>query len=404
MHVLWKYANEGHIAAIQKLFSDAKASPHDVNFMGQSALYYATEHPKLYRFLIENGGDPEVTDIHGNKPTELIGERLLSAELEEEDAYAIRKSLEETDFMETRQFTLIHKLALGLVTRSLEDQLEISTAQINSQDSKGRTPLSWATLRNDQKTVETLLAFGADPNICDNSGNSCLHFVRSPELCSALLDKKADVHIAEKTLGMSCMQAVCKRSDDPKVIELLHSRGADVNFRDNDGETPLMNAIFKRHSGAARRLIDLGADVNAANHSSHDTPIHFAVTFDHHEILPLLLRKGADPSIINRWGHNVASDAAVSAGPKTMKALAEADLTGINLAAKDGEGKIATDYMAERVVFEDSETETREAFQMLLVAIEESNAAADDKSRDFICTRTDSDRIQVPGAFPKLSR
>ena len=398
-HMLWQYANHGNIAAVQKLFSERKASPLDVNLLGESALNYAAKHPKLYRFLVENGGDQELTDNHGYKPTELIGDRLLCAELDEEDAHSIGKMLDETDFMETRQFTLIHKIVLGIVRRSLEEELEISTALIDSTDSKGRTPLAWATIRNDLQAVNTLLAYDADPNICDNAGDSCLHLVRSADICSALLQAKADVHIVNKTFQASCLQAVCRRFDAPEVVNLLHGAGADINHRDGDAETPLLNAIFKKHTQTARRLIELGADVNAANYSSHDAAIHFAVSFDHHEILPILLEYGVDYNAKGPSGRNFAHMTAHFAGPQTMRTLASLEFDELDISARDARGKTAADYMAERTFFSDSENETREAFDIFYQSV-----AAHQPVTDRCVSgpsRVDSDRILLPGAYPK---
>ncbi len=397
-HLLWMHANHGNIVAIQKMFSEGKASPLDVNLLGETALNYAAQHPRLYRFLVENGSNQDMTDLHGYKPCELIGERLLSAELEDEDAHAIRQMLAETDFMETRQFTTIHKVVLGIIRKNLKEELEISTASTNSIDSQGRTPLAWATIRNDRRAVDTLLAFGADPNICDKSGDSCLHFVRSRQVCSALLDWKADVHTVNKTFGTTCMQAICKRHDKPELIDLLHGAGADVNHRDKDGETPLLNAIFKKHTSISRRLIELGADVNAANYSSRDTALSFAVSFDHHEILEMPLERGANCKAHTKEDRNLAHEAALFASPITLKTLANLDLAGLDVFHKDARGKTAEDYLNERHFFADSETETREAFMIFQQSILGVATPGQGSSAD-VSAQAHGEYL-LPGAYP----
>ena len=398
-HLLWGYANNGNMVAIQKMFSERKASPLDVNLLGETALNYAARHPKLYRFLVENGGDQELTDVHGYKPTELIGERLLSAELSNEDTHVIGNMLDETDFMETRRFTIIHKIVLEIVKRSLEEELEISTALIDSTDSKGRTPLAWATIRDDLPKVTVLLDYGADPNIQDDAGDSCLHFVRSVEVCSALLQAKADVNKVNKTFQASCLQTVCKRFDAPEVIELLHDAGGDIDHRDADAETPLLNAIFKKHTKTARRLIELGANVNAANHSSQDAAIHFAVSFDHYEILPVLLQYGVDYTAKGPTGRTFAHMTAQFSGPQTMRMLATLKFDKLDPGEKDARGKTAAEYMGERDFFPESEPETRAAFEIF----QQSLCECKPDSEEILSNpcRVDSDGIRLPGAFPK---
>ena len=399
-HLLWMHANDGNIIAIQNLFSAAKATPHDVNHVGQTALYYAAQHAKLYRFLIENSGDPQVADIYGNKPSELIGERLLCGELEEEDAYAIRESLDETDFMETRQFTVVHKIVLGIVTRDLESELEVSTALVNATDNKGRTPLAWATLREDLRAVTTLLAFGADPNISDDDGNIPLHFVRNQEICAALLDAKADVHVVNKTLGQMCLHTICKGVEDkPELIDLIHDAGAHIDARDADRETPLLNAIFKKHTRTARRLIELGADVNAANQSSRESPILFACSFDRYELIPMLLEQGADYHTNNRFGRGVAHNAAIHGGPKIITTLATMYLAGLDISLRDGTGRTAADYMAEREFFPESEAKTREAFEKFQQSVSSRDMVADESSTTAASVRPEKE-FCLPGTYP----
>ena len=395
-HLLWGYANDGNIKAIQKLFSEGKASPLDVNLLGESALNYAAQHPHLYRFLVEHGSDQQTTDVNGYKPNELMGDRLLSSELNEGDSLAIRELLDETDFMETRKFTTVHKIVLGIVKRNLQEELEISTASIDYTDSKGRTPLAWATIRNDAQAVSTLITYGANPNICDDAGDSCLHFVRSVEICNILLQAKANVHIANKTLGVSCMQAVCKRFDKPELIDVLHDAGADVNFRDKDKESPLLNAIFKKHTKTVLRLLELGADVDATNKSSWDWSMTFAVTFSYCEIVPKLLEYGASYTSTIVDGKGVAHIAAHFGELKLLRTLATLDLHQMDLSLQDHSGKTAADYMRERTFFPDFETETREAFEIFQRSVLESIKSIDRQDSNA-SARTE---YNLPGAYP----
>lgn len=401
-HLLWMYANQRNVGAIQKMFSEGKASPLDINLLGETALFYAARgvpHPRLYQFLVEQGASQELADNNGYKPNELIGERLLSAEVHGEDAYTINKMLDETDFMETRRFTILHKIVLRIVRRSLREELEISTALINTTCIKGRTPLAWATIRDDLDEVATLLEFGANPNMCDNAGDSCLHFVRSPQVCAKLLEEKANVHLINQTYGASSLQSICKRIDVPEIIGLLHEAGADVNFQDDDGESALMNAIWKKSTGSARRLIELGADVNAANKSSGDTPLHFAVSISHHEIIPFLLEHDADYSTTTKRNATMAHMAAQFAEPETIKALAAFDLRNLDLSIRCDRGLTAEDYLDQRDFFAAPETEIRQAFEMLVQSIGDSKATSN--RSPTIGEPVESQREgHLPGAYP----
>ena len=115
---MWRYASYGSIVIIQELLSERKTSTVDVNRLLESFELLA-QHSLLYFFLFGNGGDQDLTDVHGYRPRELIDRRLLSAVLEEKYSYVNSSVLNETDFLETRHFATFTKSVFGIVTRSL---------------------------------------------------------------------------------------------------------------------------------------------------------------------------------------------------------------------------------------------------------------------------------------------
>lgn len=78
-------------------------------------------------------------------------------------------------------------------------------------------------------------------------------------------------------------------------------RGADVNARDNFGETPLFLAVFKGHKDVAELLIAKGAMVNVKA-KNNATPLHYAAMQGHTDVAELLIAKGADVNAKNQRG------------------------------------------------------------------------------------------------------
>lgn len=413
-HLLWNYANNGDIVAIQRLFSEGKASPYDMNLRGGNALIYAAtrRNVKLGQLLIQQGADADIADIFGRKPIEAFFDVFLSGQMDAEDSQIVKSMFESSDYAETRCFTMIHKIVLGIVSRDLETELRSSTATINTVDALNRTPICWATLRDDSTSVSTLLAFNADPNLIDYQSKNCLFYARSTEVCKRLLCANIDLHARTRKYARVPLHSVCSSIETAEildVIDLLVNAGADVNIRDFDGETPLMNAVYKRYTSIARKLIDLGANVNIANHSSQETAVHFAVSFDHSEILPMLLDKGADYTARNIHGKSILHMAARTGGAKTVTALSKANLMGLDTSLKDDEGKTVHDYLAEREILSDSEVGLQENFQKFfalntlkapLSISPKSSANIDNVVYDLESEYEPNAFNHLPGAYP----
>lgn len=411
-HPLFKYAAIGDIEAIQTLFSAKQASPDDVNQYGGNALFYAAchGHSKLGRFLVNVGTDAELVDIHGRKPIEFFWEWAFSRQLGEEDYHTVKATFEDTDYVVNRHFTVIHKIVLGLIDKDLRSELIHSTAMINKVDAEGKTALCWAAIRDDLSSIAVLLDFGADPNIPDNEDNTCLHFARSVSTCQSLLNYNANVHARNRPYSRSPLHSLCGRTGGVDVIECLVEKGIGIDDRDADGETPLLNAIFRRFSGAAQKLIELGADVNAANYSSGDAAIHFAVESDHHEVLAPLLKNGANYAATNLRGRTIAHLAARIARPKTIDILSQAKLAKLDLSIRDENGKTAADYLAERRILSKTETGVHAAFEKLVQSIYADRSTLNDISitsetdlldaNDIEKQRDSEHYCRPPGAYP----
>ena len=101
-----------------------------------------------------------------------------------------------------------------------------------------------------------------------------------------------------------------------ECVRLLAQAGANVNARDNDGDTPLHETFL---TDVEEELLRLGADVNARNKEG-ETPI-FTTVDD--EAIPLFIAHGADLTIRNKKGQTVV-EAAKERGPQRQAVLQKA--------------------------------------------------------------------------------
>ena len=366
-HIYWNYCVQGDLEAIQKMFSAGKASALDLNLIGGNALIYNSVRGnlRLTKFLLENGADLEVKDDAGNVAGDALWKSALSGEYGSNSISIVKDMTRniDSDYMERRRFALLHKIVLGLSERNLREELELSTASLNQGDAQQRTPLCWAVIRNDITAVKTLLTYGADPNLVDENNRSPLSYMWGSTICRLLLNAEADVNIRDSSFQRTALHHLCHGPKAPvECVEMLVAAGLDVDVRDIHNETPLLVAVFRYHTAIAKKLLELGADVNAENLPSNDSALRFAIWHSRPDIISLLLSRGANYRSIKSNGRNIAHSAAISANTKVIETLANANLEDLDFQLQDKNGKTPFDYLQEREVLVDAELGIHEAF------------------------------------------
>lgn len=158
-----------------------------------------------------------------------------------------------------------------------------------------------ATRAGDEATVSQLIAAGADPNEATGDGMTALHWAAQAghaSILSALIEAGAEVS-ATTRIGDYTPLHLASRQANSAVVEALLAAGADVDATTTNSNVTALH-LAAQTVGAAesvRALLEHGADPNAREGSSGQTPLMFAAAENRAESIELLLAAGADPSI-----------------------------------------------------------------------------------------------------------
>lgn len=146
--------------------------------------------------------------------------------------------------------------------------------------------------------VQHLLDKGFDPNSPSEKGvPALLYALQSEAPKSALLLARhpaTQVNAANSAGETALMLAVINHYTD--VVQVLIERGADVN---REGWTPLHYAATRGHRDMMRLLLDHDAYIDAEAPNGN-TPLMMAARYAQPLAVKLLLEEGADPTLVNQ--------------------------------------------------------------------------------------------------------
>jgi ankyrin repeat protein len=129
----------------------------------------------------------------------------------------------------------------------------------------GSTPLQWAVFHGNTDEVKRLLKAGADAKALNAYGVDAMQLAAdasNTELIALLLKAGADANSPNPD-GETALHLVA-RAGNLDAAKLLLRAGAAVDARERFGsQTPLMWAVARRHPDMVELLVSKGADVNA---------------------------------------------------------------------------------------------------------------------------------------------
>jgi len=244
-----------------------------------------------------NGPDAETLPVHGGW--------LTSAGRQAEVLRILIDAKASENDQKDKDLALVNAARSGQVDGARE--LIAYGANPNADLSKFTVTEDGGGMTMQQQGAESVLIYAAE------SGN--------PEMIREILRHHPNLEARDKK-GQTAMffagEYQYNVEDGPRseCVRMLAEAGADVNARDNEGNTPLHETFLTR---VEEELLRLGANVNARNNDG-ETPIF--TTYDD-DAISLFIQHGADLTVHDNEGQTVF-DAAKQRGPIREEALRKA--------------------------------------------------------------------------------
>lgn len=282
--------------------------------------------PKIIDMLVDHGAKIEVKDKWGNSPLcySLYQKKYL-------DIFrALIKQGANINGTCGRYGDSILMEAAKVRNQDAVQFLLKKKVRLNTKNDYGDTLLHFVSQAGWEDIASLLLKKKADPNAVGKDKKTPLYCAvesEQPAVVDLLLENGAHVNDANKKRETPIYAAVknyidkiveqhfmpdasagcAKKDNNPSIVKLLFDHGADVNARDKNKNTPLIEAAYLGYLDMVELLAKIGADLNAKNISG-SSPLHEASYQGYVDVVRALLAKGANIHETDKKGNTPLHD------------------------------------------------------------------------------------------------
>lgn len=363
-------AASGDLAAVRSLIEGDSSLLEQRNEAGSTPLHVACENGfvDIARYLVEAGADIGAGDNENSRPihvaalggsVEILGMLLeLGEQFDVRDdngmtpllftgyrgsADAFRFLVEhgaDVNARSDRGSTMVHSAAYGGNLEMLEYLLERGVSADQPPDGYGLTPLAAAAVRCHPDVVRRLAEAGAPIAPAYEGAQQPLLMAVSRD-CRAvvelLLDSGLDVNRMVDDHNPLCTAAMMGKLE---IVQMLVGRGADLDFKDASGRTPVYYAVESDDPAIVQYLLEQGCRADVPN-TEGNTPLMKAADLGKADAVAALLRSGADPTATEKNGWTPLHLAAIGGYADVTELLAA---SGAKIDVKDAHGMTPMQY------------------------------------------------------------
>ena len=185
-------------------------------------------------------------------------------------------------FKDPKVIELINAAANGDIRKI--DLLVKQGVDVNTRGKDNMTPLLWMLQSRNREGFKCMLEHGADPNVQAEGRYSVMWFVAggdAPEFLKLALEHGGNPDLVDP-YGKRTLILESVEHGRMENVKLLIVAGANLNFQDGTGTTPLHGAAYQNYYDIIYVLLQAGADYRIKNTWDNT----FVWTLEHNNIDP----------------------------------------------------------------------------------------------------------------------
>ena len=318
VYALLEKANDSAIKYLLALEGNAiDKKTHD----GRIYLHWAAYSGKaeMVKTLLEMGSSITALDSHGATPlTFAVGSGLTDTAIY--DIFIANG----VNLAEEKNEDGANTLLLAAPYLDSEEDLEYFISKgllLESTDNAGNGIFNYASKRGNIDFLKKLVRKGVNYSTLNKTGGNAFLFVAQG---TRGFENKLEVYEYLKGLGLNPnivtkngytpLHRLAYGNTDRAIIELFLNSGADVNQKDEKGNTPFLNAASRNTIEIVRLLSSNVKDFNLANNKGQ-TPLLLAVGSNSPDVVAFILENKVDALAVDVEGNSAAYYLATSFDP-----------------------------------------------------------------------------------------
>lgn len=281
---------------------------------------------KCYNYLVEKGADIHALDenelsvlqfaIHGGSHEIIKSVIDAGISVPYIGFYALRMQKYDTFFwmVENKYVNLsdldflkssyLHIVSQTGNTDAFKKLMELHKFDVNLKDYQGRTALHYACGEGYKEIVEILMKDpNIDPSIEDNFNRIAVYYAHSQgnwDIVNIFFNGNVNGFLDN---GQTHLMVASRKGNINLVRFLLEIPEVDINIQNSYGLAALhFAARFGEYEIVEELLGHKGIKINVQDKQGK-TALHYAKEANNEDIIALLLKKGADPNIVDNEGH-----------------------------------------------------------------------------------------------------